>query len=301
MLPCFIIIRSLLLAFILALGGGGYRPIVMSKSPRAHSNASPVCAVTGGSNGIGLAIVKTFLANEMKVYSIDIFPSHDDTCREALSSGRLSYLQADVADPIALNSCLQRAFDECGRLDCVVNNAAVYESHEIGNILWEEETTREQIDAIVRTNLGGVIHGTRTAFQLMKKKMLASSNSALSDKTIVNISSMGAFRSTPRRAVYGSTKAAILHFSQTADCDLRDEGVRVFSVCPGICDTEMGHMGGERNRLAVSKLKGGERTRPELVAEAVLGLVQRKEEWINCPFLIVDNHEIKCGSQGGEE
>ena len=66
-------------------------------------------------------------------------------------------------------------------------------------------------------------------------------------------------------------------------------------MCPAIIDTEMGRMGGEANRRAVALLKGGKRTRPELVAEAVLGLFSRKKEWTECSYLVVDNHEIIKG------
>jgi NAD(P)-dependent dehydrogenase (short-subunit alcohol dehydrogenase family) len=225
----------------------------------------------------------------MTVYSLDMLRPDDHDSKKALSSKQLTYLNTDVSDAKTFTSRLEEIFKCHQRLDCLVNNAGFFETSENNNILWNPNTTTEQINFMLNTNFGSVVHGTRTAVNLMKQCTLEQG----SRKTIINIASTAALGPFPMHPVYCSCKSAILQFSRTAQIDLEPEGFRIYAVCPGVIDTEMGRMGGERNRRMVAELKGGKRTKPELVAAAAVGLLlQEKPEWNDCSYLIVDNHEI---------
>lgn len=253
-------------------------------------SAKAICAVTGGSRGIGLSIVLAFLDHGMIVYSLDKVEPDDQISKQALSRGQLTYLNTDVSDANTFIVHLEEIFKRHRRLDCLVNNAGLFETSENNNILWNTDTTTtEQINCMLNTNFGSVVHGTQTAVKLMKQCTLEQN----SHKTIINIASTAAFGPFPMHPVYCSCKSAVLQFTRTAQIDLKAEGFQVYAVCPGIIDTDMGRMGGEPNRLMVAQLKGGKRTKPELVAAAVIGLfLQEKPEWNKCSYLIVDNHEI---------
>jgi NAD(P)-dependent dehydrogenase (short-subunit alcohol dehydrogenase family) len=92
-------------------------------------------------------------------------------------------------------------------------------------------------------------------------------------------------------------KAAVLQFTQTAQLDLESKNFRIYGVCPGIIDKEMGCMEGEANRRAVAQLKGGGQPtrRAALVAKTVVRLLlQTNDEsnWLS--HLVVDDHKIAC-------
>ena len=261
----------------------------------ARRNEDPgLCVVTGGSQGIGQAIAGAFLhQTNCNVLIVDRVPPPSDVeifCA-AIKDKRLSYANVDVSDSEAFEDYMGSTFggkDDPPVLECLVNNAGIFETEENDNVLWGESTTCQDVDRIIRTNLGGVVHGTRAAVRIMSRQSLRRG-------TIINIASTAALHPFPDHPVYCATKSAVLQFSQTADIDIKARGhdIRVFCVCPGIIDTEMGRMGGESNRRVVASLKGGQRTSPTLVADAVINLFQRKEEYVECSYLVVDNHEIR--------
>ena len=265
-----------------------------------------VCIVTGGSHGIGRAIIRELLRTAHDnphvmtrvVYNLDIQTppdreqGEDNTDLMAFSSPHLHYRLVNVARADELTEQLvdiwrleqSRLRKENEHLHvCFVSNAGVFESTENRNVLWDAATTSTQVDTILQTNLGSVIHGTQTMVQLAK-------SDPTSTVTIINMASIAAFGPFPQHPVYAATKAAVLSFTRTCQLDLEGSSVNAYAVCPGIIDTAMGRMGGAVNAAAVAKLKGGKRTSPRLVAEAVAGLVANKYK--NSSYLIVDNHEI---------
>ena len=74
--------------------------------------------------------------------------------------------------------------------------------------------------------------------------------------------------------------------------DLQRHGIRVVCICPGIVDTEMGRLGGQRNRDAVARLKGGQRTPPKLIAKTVVQVLRRDQQLMDASYIVVDNHEV---------
>jgi NAD(P)-dependent dehydrogenase (short-subunit alcohol dehydrogenase family) len=253
------------------------------------SSEVSICIVTGGSNGIGLAIVQALLKHSTIVYNLDVAPpSLDlDGLEQATRLQRFFYLQTDVGDSTQLCAQFNSIWETHGRIDCVVNNAGIYETTVMGNVAWNEETLSSDVNQILQVNIGGVVHGTRTAVMLMRK-------SAEGDRTIINIASLAALSPFPMHPVYGATKAAVLYFTRTANLDLRSEGFRLCSVCPGITDTAMGRMGGQRDEEMVAKLKGGRRTSPELVAKAVVDFWRKDPDSIfDVDTIVVDDHEIR--------
>ena len=276
-----------------------------------------VCVVTGGSQGIGRAIVQALLEqdNRTVVYSLDrceplFSPLADDTgvggesftLTQAQQLSRFIHLSTDVSDTKAYTSLLEEIFDQQGnQLDCLVQNAGIFETKENHNVLWDDATTHEQVDDMLNTNFASVVHGTRTAVKLMKRQQeeqlsndKQDKGTTTSKKTIINIASTAALAPFPQHPVYCSTKAAVLQFTQTASIDLQSHGFRVLPICPGIIDTAMGRMGGARNEQAVAALKGGKRTSPRLVAQVVADwtLQTNPPEWNQCAYILVDNHEI---------
>ena len=199
-----------------------------------------VCVVTGASQGIGHAIAERMLSNNCNVYNLDI--KEPATKKRAHGGSHLTFLKTDVSNAKEIAQRLQQIYDIEHKLDVMVNNAGIFEAGENGNRCWDDAVSSETIDSILETNLGGVIHGTRAATQLMKQKREDSKSTSSSSQAtipkIINIASTAALGPFPDHPVYASTKAAVLHFCQIADLDLRGTcGIRVFCVCPGIINT----------------------------------------------------------------
>ena len=192
-----------------------------------------VCAITGGSQGIGYAIAEKLLSNKCIVYNLDIKEPTATTTSFCVSDAK--FLQADVSNPDDVTARLQHIYDTERKCDILVNNAGIFETVENVNRCWDDSVSSETIDSILKTNLGGVIHGTRAVSRIMK--LQKSCKRAFFPK-IINISSTAALGPFPDHPVYASTKAGVLHFSRIADIDLRkSHGIRVYCICPGIIDT----------------------------------------------------------------
>ena len=200
-----------------------------------------VCAVTGGSQGIGYAIAEKMISHNCTVYNLDINkPKNTTSVASAGTTPTHStsiFLKTDISNPKEISERLRHIYETEKKFDVMVNNAGIFETAENVNRCWDDLVSCDTIDSILKTNLGGVIHGTRVASQIMKEQRASYSKNAMAPK-IINIASTAALGPFPDHPVYASTKAAVLHFSQIADIDLRDTyGIRVHCICPGIIDT----------------------------------------------------------------
>jgi NAD(P)-dependent dehydrogenase (short-subunit alcohol dehydrogenase family) len=133
--------------------------------------------------------------------------------------------QADVGDETAMNTLAAQVNDEHGVVDILVNNAGIGMG---GRFL---ETTPEHWDNILAVNLRGVLNGSRAFGTQMVDRGQGG--------TIINMSSAAAFLPSKSMIAYGTTKAAVLAFSESLRADLADEGITVTAVCPGFVNTNI--------------------------------------------------------------
>ena len=124
-----------------------------------------------------------------------------------------------------MNKLAAQVNDEHGVVDILVNNAGIGMA---GRFL---ETTPEHWDDILSVNLRGVLNGSRVfATQMVDRGQ---------GGTIINVSSAAAFLPSKSMIAYGTTKAAVLAFSESLRADLADEGITVTAVCPGFVNTNI--------------------------------------------------------------
>jgi len=176
--------------------------------------------ITGGDSGIGRAVAIAY-AREGADVLISYLSEHEDaedTARLVREAGRKAVLMpGDLADPAYCRSIIQRAMDEFGRIDILVNNAAYQMSHET-----IEEIPDEEWDHTFKVNITAMFHLCKAAVPHMKP-----------GASIINTSSVNSDKPKPTLLPYATTKGAIANFSAGLAQMLGERGIRVNSVAPG--------------------------------------------------------------------
>jgi NAD(P)-dependent dehydrogenase (short-subunit alcohol dehydrogenase family) len=233
--------------------------------------------VTGGSRGIGLAIVRAFadLGDRVAVH-------HRDSARRAaeivaaLPGGGHTIVQADLADPGAVRRAVDQAHDALGGLDVLVNNAGIYREHEITRTSYEEWQAAWQ--DIIGVNLTGAANVTWCAVQ----HMIAGGGGR-----IINVSSRGAFRGEPRHPAYGASKAGLNALGQSLARALAPHGITVTGVAPGYVATDMAarYLAGPAGDAIRAQSPFGRVAQPAEIAAAVVYLASAEAEWASGAIL----------------
>ena len=179
-----------------------------------------VALITGGDSGIGKSVAIHF-AKEGADVAIVYLEEREDAARTAslveAERRRCLALLGDIGDRSFCQSAVKRTLDEFGRLDILVNNAA--EQHVAKDFA---EVTPEQFEQTFRTNVFAMFHVTQAALPHLR-----------SGATVVNTTSVTAFRGSPGLVDYASTKGAIVAFTRSLALQLVDKGIRVNAVAPG--------------------------------------------------------------------
>src|SRR5215469_2827084 len=189
-----------------------------------------VALISGGARGQGAAEAETFVREGAKVVFGDVRDDEGKKVEAAIRAGggQATYVRLDVSSEADWQKAVQAAVDRYGRLDILINNAAIT----IPRVPIEERTVAEW-DQVMAVNARGVFLGTKHAIPAMRRA---------GGGSIVNISSVaGIGQSLHQEPAYAASKGAIRIFTKvTASQHARDK-IRCNSVHPGPIDTEMLH------------------------------------------------------------
>jgi hypothetical protein len=180
-----------------------------------------VALITGGDSGIGRAVSIAF-AREGADVLISYLPEEErdglDTVEWIERAGRRGVAHAgDIRNEEHCRALVDRAFDQFGRLDILVNNAAFQSTHER-----IEEFSSEEFDRTFRTNVYAMFWLCKAAVPRMKP-----------GSVIINTASIQAFEPSPTLLAYAPTKAAIVSFTKALSQSAMQRGIRVDAVAPG--------------------------------------------------------------------
>jgi NAD(P)-dependent dehydrogenase (short-subunit alcohol dehydrogenase family) len=178
--------------------------------------------ITGGDSGIGRAVAIAFAregADVVLAYLEDEEPDAQETARWVQEAGRRAVLvPGDLQEESHCRAVVQRAVDEMGGIDILVNNAAYQMTLESGI----ESLTTEQLERTYRTNIFALVWLCQAALPHLQP-----------GSSIINTSSIQAYQPSPHLLDYASTKAAIVNVTKNLAQDLAERGIRVNSVAPG--------------------------------------------------------------------
>jgi NAD(P)-dependent dehydrogenase (short-subunit alcohol dehydrogenase family) len=182
---------------------------------------SRVAVVTGGGTGIGAAGARMLAANGLELVLVGRRPEPLEAVRAEIG-GRTLAIAADVGDPDAPQRIVDETVRAFGRLDVLVNNAAVIRNGPL------ESFTREVFDWHYACNVGGPFFLLSAALPALRES---------SDAAVVNVSSSVGSIVKPGAMLYGSTKAALEYLTRAWAYELAEDRIRVNCIAPGPVDT----------------------------------------------------------------
>lgn len=197
------------------------QPEVISPNYKAAGKLEgQVAIISGGDSGIGRSVAVAFAAEGADVAIIYLEENQDarDTRKMVEEQGcKCLLLSGDVGKPEFCEQAVERTLETFGKLDILVNNAAEQTPQE--DFM---KITPEQLEKTFRTNIFGYFFLTRAAMPHLKK-----------GSTIINTTSVTAYRGSPALVDYSSTKGAIVAFTRSLSGMLAEQGIRVNGVAPG--------------------------------------------------------------------
>ena len=237
----------------------------------------PVALVTGGSRGIGAAIVRALARDgfDMAIgYAGDEAGARAGADAVAEAGRKAVVLQADVSDEAAAGGLVERAEEELGPLDAVVLNAGITRDG------LAVRMSADDWRAVIDTNLSGAFYVARPALRGMLRRRAGS---------IVAVSSVGGFTGNAGQVNYAAAKAGLLGMVRSLAREAGGRGVRVNAVAPGYISTDMtAALNDEQKAAILGATPLGRLGEPEDVASAVAFLVSDAASFVTGAILSVD-------------
>ncbi len=236
-----------------------------------------VALVTGGSRGIGKAIVKALAAEGAKVAFVyrGSKDAADALAQEITVDGGVALaVQADVAKEEDAQKCVARVEEELGKINILVNNAGI-----IRDGLFVTMESADWND-VIQTNLGGVFHFCRAvAFSMVRARK----------GRIINVSSVAADHVNRGQTNYSASKGAINSFTRALATEVAKRGVTVNAIAPGFIETDMSEavrsMAGDIIKKMIPMKRLGQ---PEDIAKVAVFLASEDAAYITGQVFTVD-------------
>jgi 3-oxoacyl-[acyl-carrier protein] reductase len=233
--------------------------------------------VTGGSRGIGRAVVELFAAEGADVtffFRGDVAAAGEVVEAGRSAGQRIAAEQVDVCDPAACAAAVERIIERCERIDVLVNNAGVVRDNLLAML------SPEEVQTVLDTNVGGVFNVTRAVVPHMISRRAG---------RIINVSSVSGEKGGRGQTNYAASKGAINALTRALAVELASRRITVNAVAPGVIETEMSREVRERagdevkSRILLRRFGS-----PQEVAYAVWFLASRFADYITGQVLHVD-------------
>ena len=237
-----------------------------------------VAVVTGGTRGIGYAIVKTYLQQGAAVV---LCGSREQTARAALEKlrselpdARVDAIWPDLSDEKAVKAAFDSVKEKFGSLDILANNAGISQNCPL------DQYTEEEVDKILNINIKSVFVCAKVAAAIMKEQ---------GGGVIINTSSVVSFNGQGAGCLYPTSKYAVNGLTRSLSRELGPFGIRVNAVAPGITRTDMlSVLPDEMIKPLIERIPLRKITEPQDIANAYLYLASDLASCVSGAILPVD-------------
>jgi 3-oxoacyl-[acyl-carrier protein] reductase len=246
-------------------------------NPEENASSGPIAVVTGGTRGIGKAIVLrlasagvevhfTFLNNEQAAAAI---------VEQLRAAGhRAEAVRVDARDAAASSEMVEKTISERGRVDVLVNNAGITTDRLLPMMSYAEWS------GVLETSLNGLFGATKpTAKQMMRQR----------GGRIINLTSVSGIVGIPGQTNYSAAKAAIIGFTRSLAKELASWGICVNAVAPGFVDTDMlSTLTAAQRATAISRVPMRRFGSADEVASLVSYLALDAPQYLTGQVLVID-------------
>jgi 3-oxoacyl-[acyl-carrier protein] reductase len=233
--------------------------------------------VTGGSRGIGRAIVERLAADgaDVTFFYRENAAAANEVVATALAAGwQVSAEQLDIRDSAACAAAVERVADRCSRIDILVNNAGITRDNPLAAF------DDADVSEVLATNVTGVFNITRAVVPYMTSQRSG---------TIVNLSSVAGDKGGRGQTNYAASKGAINAFTRALAVELAPRKIRVNGVAPGVIETEMSADVREQSgEVVLSRILLRRYGKPQEVADAVWFLASDHASYVTGQVLSID-------------
>lgn len=227
-----------------------------------------VALITGAGRGIGKVIAEQFIADGAIVYVNDLIEPEVEGAKP---------ICFDVTDTNALKSGLMSIYKAEGRIDVVVNNAAIIANQKLGMV------TKPLLEKMYAVNVFAVIDMIQIASRLMARN---------GGGCFVNMASVTGVVGSPGQVAYSASKGAVIALTKSSAKELAPQGIRVNAVAPGIIKTErfeeLYEASGDKIDQRIGRIALGRLGTPQDIAYAVSFLASDRASYISGHVLGVD-------------
>ena len=241
---------------------------------------SKVAIVTGGARNIGAVYAKALAAESARVVIADVLDGSAAAEAIAAAGGEAVAIEVDVSREDDTLRMTRAAMDAFGRIDILVNNAAIYLSI---NRRPFYEISAEEWDRVTAVNIKGVFLCAKAVFPHMRDQ---------GGGKIINISSNTVMAGTPDFLHYIASKSALVGMTRSMARELGTHGINVNAIAPGLVEHEGQTVPGEISASRVRARSIQRRQTPEDLTGALLYLASPDSDFVTGQTLVVDGGDL---------
>ena len=250
--------------------------------------------VTGGSRGLGAEVARLFAVRSGDRVAVHCRSSRAqaEALAGSLPGGGHVVVQGDLADPEAVRRLVAEAVEGLGRIDVLVNNAALFAEDptsqsrrfDLGVV---ESSYDEWVDGWRRTIDVNLLGTANVTYQVARHMVEVAPAEGLPRGRIVTVGSRGAYRGEPRVPAYGASKAAVHAMTQSLAVALAPHGIGCVGIAPGFISTDMAAslLDGPHGDSIRAQSPFGRVATPQEVAAAIVALAEPDAEWASGAIL----------------